>query len=135
MPSVAHRKPRNTEFPNRTNTAFTFLQAAVHLAGWSTQITNRQRLEAKIREIQRRRVVMFFFFVFINRVTFLSFTYYWIQFIVPNVKRIYETETTIELQKELFCEVSKDYEILFYYEFNSFAVSIKLIVAQSIIIC
>ena len=51
------------------------------------------------------------------------------------MKRIYETETTIELQKELFCEVSKDYEILFYYEFNSFAVSIKLIVAQSIIIC
>jgi len=35
---VAHRKTRNTEFTNRTSTAFIFLQAILHLAGWSTQI-------------------------------------------------------------------------------------------------
>jgi len=34
---VAHRKPPNTEFTNRTSTAFTFLQAILNLAGWSTQ--------------------------------------------------------------------------------------------------
>jgi hypothetical protein len=41
----------------------------------------------------------------------------------------------IKLQKELFCEDFEDYKILFYYEFHLFAVSIKFIVAQSIIIC
>jgi hypothetical protein len=50
-------------------------------------------------------------------------------------KAFKKTETPIELQKELFCEVSKDYEILLYYEIQLFAVSIKFIVSRSIIIC
>jgi len=34
---VANSKPPKTEFTNRTSTAFTFLQAILHVAGWSTQ--------------------------------------------------------------------------------------------------
>jgi hypothetical protein len=83
----------------------------------------------KLKEEEKSR------FVFINRVAFLNCTYYWVHFIVDNVKIFHKTETTIELQKELECEDSKDYEIIFYYEFHLFAVSIKFIVAQSIIIC